>query len=235
MFQFPALFSLSGFSFEKVSNSEILGSMFACNSPKLIAACHVLLHNSSQAILLTAWNSYNIFLTDELPRTVFIEHDVLQLLPQKILRDSYVVCYFLEAFLASSSLKRWVWFVMFCDFFVDERMDPSIKFCISWKYFIFSFLFTRSEIFGIAFLNCPCVISFHGSFKGFYSSIPYGPVGNRTRDSSVQGRHFTTRLQALVILFGACSFPLAPDWLWLGLEQLFSLYTKFIWMMNSNL
>jgi hypothetical protein len=26
-----------------------------------------------------------------------------------------------------------------------------------------------------------------------------GPVGNRTRDPSVQGRYFTTRLQALIV------------------------------------
>ena len=43
MFQFPAYFSLSG-------HSEILGSKFACNSPKLIAACHVLHRLSNRAI-----------------------------------------------------------------------------------------------------------------------------------------------------------------------------------------
>ena len=34
-------------------HSEILGSKAACTSPKLIAACHVLHHNSNRAIRLT--------------------------------------------------------------------------------------------------------------------------------------------------------------------------------------
>src|SRR5512136_469041 len=55
MFQFPASLALSGLSYEKVSNSEILGSKTACVSPKLIAACHVLHHSSNQAIHLIVY------------------------------------------------------------------------------------------------------------------------------------------------------------------------------------
>ena len=55
MFQFPACVSLSGFSKNTFSHSEILGSKPACGSPRLIAACHVLHHNPNQAIHLTAY------------------------------------------------------------------------------------------------------------------------------------------------------------------------------------
>ncbi len=41
----------------KFSNSEILGSKPACGSPRLIAACHVLLKNLNQAIPLLVYYS----------------------------------------------------------------------------------------------------------------------------------------------------------------------------------
>src|SRR3989338_7438355 len=41
-------------TFPSQDNSEILGSKLACNSPKLIAACHVFRQNQNQAIRLTA-------------------------------------------------------------------------------------------------------------------------------------------------------------------------------------
>ena len=51
MFQFPACICLSAYAIlRRFSHSEILGSKLACSSPRLIAACHVLLHNPSQAI-----------------------------------------------------------------------------------------------------------------------------------------------------------------------------------------
>src|SRR3989338_9451826 len=53
MFQFPAYSCLSACSLRSaLSYSEILGSMPACGSPKLIAACHVLRRHPSQAIPL---------------------------------------------------------------------------------------------------------------------------------------------------------------------------------------
>ena len=51
-FQFPAFLLLSECLAK--SHSEILGSKTACISPRLIAACHVLLQLSSQAIHLIA-------------------------------------------------------------------------------------------------------------------------------------------------------------------------------------
>ncbi len=51
-FQFPAFLLLSEYIAK--SHSEILGSKTACISPRLIAACHVLLQLSSQAIHLIA-------------------------------------------------------------------------------------------------------------------------------------------------------------------------------------
>ena len=56
MFQFPAFASLS--RFQLFSDSEISGSMLACSSPELIAACHVLNHSPNQAIHLTECKIY---------------------------------------------------------------------------------------------------------------------------------------------------------------------------------
>ena len=60
MFQFPA-FPLPRQSLG--SNSEIPGSTAACASPGLIAACHVLLRISSQAIHWVAWQQIFSLLT----------------------------------------------------------------------------------------------------------------------------------------------------------------------------
>lgn len=47
----------------KLSHSEISGSKLACSYPELIAACHVLHHNLSQAIRLTAFLLSKTFLS----------------------------------------------------------------------------------------------------------------------------------------------------------------------------
>ena len=52
-FNSPSVFVSRHFLMKKSSHSEILGSILACSSPRLIAACHVLLNNLSQAIRLT--------------------------------------------------------------------------------------------------------------------------------------------------------------------------------------
>ena len=69
MFQFPAFASLS--RFQLFSDSEISGSMLACSSPELFAACHVLNHSPNQAIHLTECKIYFPFFLSHIYYYVF--------------------------------------------------------------------------------------------------------------------------------------------------------------------
>jgi hypothetical protein len=57
--------------FSSRNNSEILGSKLACNSPKLIAACHVFHQNQNLAIRLPAFVVVCLVLSST---AYFIEH-----------------------------------------------------------------------------------------------------------------------------------------------------------------